>query len=196
MIGLVPRFIPGRRRWVTAVVALVLAGGIWGAGFLWFIRLTAQQAAVEGTAGGIVVLTGGADRIEAALRLFAAGRADRLLISGIGGGADLAVLGRRSGVDTASLAGRVTLGRNATSTHGNARETASWVRENQIRTLIVVTAFYHMPRALVELHRVLPGVTLLAAPVLTWGSDTRPEAGRAVSLRRRGRLFGAPAFAG
>ena len=59
----------------------------------------------------------------------------------------------------------VTLGRTATSTVGNACETAAWVRQHAIHGLIVVTAGYHMPRALLELGRALPGVTLYPVAV-------------------------------
>ena len=65
----------------------------------------------------------------------------------------------------------MTLGRQATSTRGNALETAAWARDHDIHTLIVVTAYYHMPRALTELRRALPGVTLYPDPVL------RPQSG-------------------
>ena len=68
---------------------------------------------------GIVALTGGAGRVELALHLLADGQADRLLLSGIGGGTDLATLGRLAGIDTAPLADRITLGRYAASTRGN-----------------------------------------------------------------------------
>ncbi len=60
----------------------------------------------------------------------------------------------------------MTLGRNAASTHGNALETADWARANGVRSLLVVTASYHMPRALAELGRALPGVRLYAVPVV------------------------------
>jgi uncharacterized SAM-binding protein YcdF (DUF218 family) len=43
---------------------------------------------------------------------------------------------------------------------GNADETAGWVAAHHIRSLIVVTAGYHMPRALLELSRSMPDVTL------------------------------------
>jgi uncharacterized SAM-binding protein YcdF (DUF218 family) len=163
----------GRRWWlVPAILALV-----WGVGFLWFLRLAAQPAAPLGRADGIVVLTGGAERIEAGLRLLADGRAPTMLISGIGGKADLAALAHGSGVDTTALAERVKLGREATSTHGNALETATWVRDNRIATLIVVTAWYHMPRALTELHRIVPGVMLLPEPVRAPVKNGRPDPG-------------------
>ena len=82
----------------------------------------------------------------------------------MGGAAEFNALAHLAGAD-AGLAPRVTLGRTAASTHGNAAETAEWVRAFHIETLIVVTAGYHMPRALAELSGTLPGVTLIPAPV-------------------------------
>lgn len=149
-------------------------------GFIWFIQLTQQYAPPLPMADGIVALTGGAERIEVALRLMAEGKGGRLLISGAGGGADLRAFAMRAGLDAEPFADRVTLGYNATTTHGNAIETAAWALENRIGSLIVVTAYYHMPRAMLELRRSLPGVTLFESPVLR-GKGTGP--GWAVAAR-------------
>ena len=138
----------------------------WLAGFLWFIYSAEQPATSQATADGIVVLTGGADRIATGLRLLKEGRGRALLISGVGKGGGLGVFAREAGIDPATLAGRVTLGRDATSTTGNADETAAWVREKDVHSLLVVTASYHMPRAMTELGRTVPGVRLIPAPVL------------------------------
>lgn len=162
-----------RRWWLLPALLLF----VWVGGFLWFLRMAEQPPAAFGRADGIVVLTGGAERIEEGLRLLADDRAGRLLISGIGGKADLAAVAHGSGVDTAALADRVKLGREAMSTHGNALETAAWARDNRIGTLIVVTAWFHMPRALIELHRMLPGVVLLPEPVHAQPRQGRPEPG-------------------
>jgi uncharacterized SAM-binding protein YcdF (DUF218 family) len=116
-------------------------------------------------ADGIVVLTGGAERIETALRLLAQGRAPVLLVSGVGRGTELAEMAHRVQLDPALLAERVTLGRTATTTIGNAAETAAWAQAHMVRRLIVVTAGYHMPRALLEIGYALPGVALYPAPV-------------------------------
>jgi len=89
----------------------------------------------------------------------------RLLLSGIGGGAELAELAHRAGVDPLPLAPRVTIDRSATTTRGNAAETAAWARANGIHSLLVVTAAYHIPRAIAELSRALPEVMLHPAPV-------------------------------
>jgi uncharacterized SAM-binding protein YcdF (DUF218 family) len=60
----------------------------------------------------------------------------------------------------------VTVGRSATDTLGNADETAAWAHANNVHSLIVVTAGYHMKRALTELGRKLPDVALYPAPVV------------------------------
>ncbi len=153
-------------RLARGFAAAALLGALaWAGGLAWFIHAASRTAEPPARADGIVALTGGAGRVEAALRLLAEGRAQRLLVTGIGGGAELPELARAAGVEGAALAGRVTLGRQATTTRGNADETAAWARERGIRSLIVVTAGYHMPRALAELSRALPDVTLYPAPV-------------------------------
>jgi uncharacterized SAM-binding protein YcdF (DUF218 family) len=146
---------------ITAVLAL-----LWLAGLAWFIHDTIQAPDPNVSADGIVAFTGGAERVETALKLLAERRGGLLLLSGVGGGAELQALARGSGIDTAPLAAQVTLGRHATTTHGNAEETEDWARAHQLHSLLVVTGSYHMPRALTELHRVLPDVTLYPVPVL------------------------------
>jgi uncharacterized SAM-binding protein YcdF (DUF218 family) len=152
---------------MAGLLGLVAAAGIaaCATGFAWFVGETNRPANLPPQADGIVALTGGADRVETALRLLAAGRAPRLLVSGIGGNAELATLARLAGVDPDPLAARVTLGRDATTTRGNAEETAGWARQNGVRSLIVVTAGYHMPRALAEIGRAAPDLVLYPAPV-------------------------------
>jgi uncharacterized SAM-binding protein YcdF (DUF218 family) len=169
-----------RVRWVAALAALAILG--WTLGFLWFVQVAIRRTAPPPPphADGLVALTGGAGRVELALRLLAAGQADKLLLSGIGGGTDLATLSRMAGVDTSKLESRITIGRYAGSTRGNAVETAAWAVQNRIGSLIVVTAAFHMPRALAELHRVLPDVALFPVPVLPPAND---DADRGPSLR-------------
>jgi uncharacterized SAM-binding protein YcdF (DUF218 family) len=160
----------------TALGGLCVLVLLWGAGFAWFLRTALTERPPPPPADGIVAFTGGAGRVEAALRLLADGRAEQLLISGVGGTAEFSALARRAGVDP-QLGPRVTLGRAAATTRGNAAETADWVADKKIRSLIVVTAGYHMPRALAELGRVLPGVALYPAPVLPAGLREGGEPG-------------------
>ncbi len=169
----------GRRlaRVLTALLATVLATGpsllaamLAAAAIAWAVELGRPPEPLPAAADGIVALTGGAERVATALRLLATDHAPILLVSGVGGSAAYADLVRRAGAGSVlrdpTLAARVTLGRSAASTYGNALETADWARAKRLHTLIVVTAWYHMPRALTELSRALPGVTLYPAPVL------------------------------
>jgi uncharacterized SAM-binding protein YcdF (DUF218 family) len=148
-------------------IGLLVALMAWGIGFAWFIEIAGRAGSAPAHSDGIVAFTGGAERVETALRLLAEQRGDKLLLSGIGGGAELAELAPRAGVDPTPLASRVTLGRSATTTRGNAQETAAWARANAIHSLLVVTASYHMPRALAELSRALPDVALYPLPVVS-----------------------------
>jgi uncharacterized SAM-binding protein YcdF (DUF218 family) len=156
------------RRLLLAVLALAaLVVGGWVAGFAWFVHGAMQSATLPPEADGIVALTGGADRIETALRLLLDGRGRLLLVSGVAHGADLAELTHRIGLSPTAIAPRVTLGRNATTTVGNASETADWARTHDLHSLIVVTSGYHMARALTEIGRALPDVRLYPVPVLS-----------------------------
>jgi len=152
------------RKLAPALIVLAALALAWGAGFAWFLHAAWVSTEPPAAADGIVALTGGAERVETALKLFAEGRARVLLISGVGGAADFAALAHRAGVDPA-LRARVTLGRTAATTRGNATETADWAHANGLKSLIVVTAGYHMPRALAELSRAMPGLALYPAPV-------------------------------
>jgi len=60
---------------------------------------------------------------------------------------------------------KIEVGRKAINTVGNAKETADWVAANNIKSIRLVTSSYHMPRALVEFRKHLPGVTIIPHPV-------------------------------
>ncbi len=158
-----------------ALILLLLALA-WGAGLLAFsVRVVGSTPAPEPpSSDGIVALTGASSlRIEAAAELLEQGLAQRLLISGVNPDAT-----REQVRQATSTAGRafdccVDLGFRAENTLGNAREAADWARYHHYRTLIVVTADYHMPRALLELRAAMPRVTLHPYPVATQTLDVR-----------------------
>lgn len=155
------------RWWQVPLKLLIVLTVLWLVGFAWFLGKVAGERPVEPMphAGGIVVLTGGADRVKAGLELLMAGAAPRLLISGAGRGTYLGDFTPRDGIDANAKANEITIGHDAKSTRGNARETAVWVRRHNIKHLIIVTADYHMPRALIELHHAMPHIRLIPEPV-------------------------------
>ncbi len=138
----------------------------WLAGLLWFAAgLPNSVSEPERVTDAIVVLTGGSRRVHRGLQLLAEKRAKKLFISGVYRGVEVQELLRISQQSPGELECCIALGYEADSTRGNARETASWMREQGLRSLRLVTAAYHMPRSLLEFHRVLPGTEIVPHPV-------------------------------
>jgi uncharacterized SAM-binding protein YcdF (DUF218 family) len=160
---------PLRRRFSLAakVLACVAVGlAVWFGGFLWFVdRLPREVAEPARRTDAIVVLTGGSERVRSGLDLLERRQADELFVSGVHRGVDLSELLRVSQRPPEALACCVALGHEAESTHGNAIETAQWVRAKGFASLRLVTAAYHMPRSLMEFRRLMPGVDIVAHPV-------------------------------
>lgn len=155
-------------------VALFLVLAItWTAGLLAFAGRVARStpAPPPQPANGIVALTGANsnERLGAAMTLLSDNYGARVLVSGVN--RELT----REDVRTVSAAVKrlydccVDLGFNAADTVGNARETEQWAKAMRFRSLIIVTADYHIPRAMLELKAVLgpQGVTLQPYPVRT-----------------------------
>jgi uncharacterized SAM-binding protein YcdF (DUF218 family) len=166
------------------IIMILLAA--WGAGLLAFANRVANSTPPPDPpqADAIVALTGGSlIRLEAAEALLEEGLGRRLLISGVNRQATRKQVRATLITGGQTTAGQATSGRafdccvdlgfQAESTLGNARETAPWVARHHYHTLIVVTADYHMPRALLELHAAMPGVALYPFPVATEAVDAR-----------------------
>lgn len=156
-------------RGLTKLV-LSLAGilsGLMIFGFLLFANLTTRaQIPTSSNAEGIVVLTGGTQRIRAAGKLLDQRHARRLLISGVNRRVSRAKLRRLLNIDQATFDCCVDIDYIAQNTRGNAIETRKWAKRHAFASLIVVTSSYHMPRTLTELGHLLPALDLIAYPVV------------------------------
>jgi uncharacterized SAM-binding protein YcdF (DUF218 family) len=136
-------------------------------------------------ADGIVTLTGGSDlRLLAGANLLEAGKGKRLLVSGVNRTATRSDLWNVTGAAKPLFDCCVDLGFTALDTLGNARETAQWARSMDFKSLILVTADYHMPRALIELRAAMPGVGIAPYPVATPTLDARHWAQSSIGARR------------
>lgn len=119
----------------------------------------------------IVVLTGGPERISAAVRLLEKKTAKRLLISGVYPATTAQQLRRITDADASLFTCCVDLDKRASDTRGNAAEAAKWVERHKFQKLAVVTSDYHILRATVEFARAMPEVELVAYPVASGDSE-------------------------
>lgn len=155
------KFYTRKRFWLAAFLL-----GLWGWGLTSFVQqIERQKIEWQNATQAIVVLTGGPGRLQAGADMLAAGLAENLFITGV----DPAVKNIRElnlrwppSLDPACC---VTLGQRATDTYGNAVEAAEWVKSQHFISLRLVTSAYHMPRALLEFKRLLPGVRIVAHPL-------------------------------
>jgi uncharacterized SAM-binding protein YcdF (DUF218 family) len=171
-----------RRAWlaegapVKGLAAILVVALIWAAGLLEFADRIARMTPPEepAPADGIVALTGGSSlRLEAATNLLESGKGHRLLLSGVNRAATRGDLWSVTGAAKPLFDCCVDLGFTAEDTLGNARESAQWARAMGYRSLILVTADYHMPRALIELKSAMPEATVTPYPVVTPTLDAR-----------------------
>lgn len=157
---------------VAALSLALLAAGFFFGGFLVFAGAIADvRTPADIRADGIVVLTGGAERIAGAVELLTRGSARRLLISGVHPDTSARQIGRMVDAGPSLFDCCVDLDRRAANTIGNAAETAKWVRQNDFDSLIVVTSAYHMPRSMAELRSAMPEVRLIPYPVARTSLD-------------------------
>jgi uncharacterized SAM-binding protein YcdF (DUF218 family) len=159
---------PGFGRRILHAFLLLLV--LWLAGFLAFAAaIPATVRDSERPVDAIVVLTGGDVRLAEGFALLDRGVAKKLLISGVSAGVDMpALLQTLNGAPQPSQAVLdccVTLGYDARSTEGNARESLRWLGENGFTTIRLVTANYHMNRSLLEFRRVMPQIAIIPNPV-------------------------------
>ena len=172
------------RRWrlrLVLALAFVLIAS-FGIGFARFLgNLPAAASESTAKADAIVALTGEGGRLAPAVTLLENGSGQRLLITGVNRQTSKVSLKRLlHGGDAFDCC--VDLGLAALDTRGNAEEAARWANARRYRSLIIVTADYHMPRSLVEFGAQMPGVELFPYPV----ASDNPKAATWESAKRLG----------
>ncbi len=172
---------------MKGLAAVLVALAIWAAGLLAFADRVARSTppADPRPADGLVALTGGSDlRLRTATALLEHGKGRRLLVSGVNQRVSRGAVWRVTGAAKPLFDCCVDLDFAAANTIGNARETARWARSMGYHSLILVTADYHTPRAVLELRSMLPGTRIDAYPVATPDLDARRWAETSGGARR------------
>lgn len=105
----------------------------------------------------VVVLTGGAGRIERGLETLRRRLAGRMFISGVQRTVRPQELAAAHEVDPALFECCIDLGREAVDTRSNADEVAHWMRRRGFRSMRLITTDWHMPRARFEISKRVEG---------------------------------------
>lgn len=132
----------------TADAIVVLGGGWYG----WVSRPDVQLDDMKYS------------RLAEGARLYLAGRAPRVILSGGGEGERTEARNMARGADRLGIpAQALLLEEHSTDTEGNARYTAQLARRNGVQSILLVTSALHMPRAS-QLFR-NAGLAVVEAPV-------------------------------
>lgn len=156
-----------KTRLVIVLVAILVA--VWVGGLMRFVAQITPETPPTASrkADAIVVLTGGRERLPAGIDLLQKGMADRLFVSGVHSGVDVAEILDLNSQAPTTLACCIDLGHDARHTVGNVRETANWMTAEGRTSMILVTANYHMPRSLVLFRRIMPAIDVIPYPVVS-----------------------------
>jgi uncharacterized SAM-binding protein YcdF (DUF218 family) len=145
--------------------SLIVLGAIgYVAGLFLFVDNVRTAHAHPHRADAIVALTGGESRLDRAAALLERGLGKRLLITGVDLSASKSDL-KRLAHGRRNFVGGADRGFAAADTGGMAREPAGWAAAHDYKSLIVVTANYHMPRTMTEFSAAMPDIALQPYPV-------------------------------
>lgn len=138
---------------MTRVLVRIFAAAalIWVLGFALWVVLLPDRNDSGRTTDAVVVLTGGPGRVQRGVELLQAGKAKRMLISGVDRSVRPHELAEIVDAPVSLFDCCVDLGREAVDTRSNADETVRWVKKRKYHSLRLVTSAWHMPRARLEL---------------------------------------------
>lgn len=150
---------------LTAFLTLVM---FWALGWLWFAAavVAAKPQTPDMKTDAIIVLTGGDKRVNTGIDLIADGKADYLFISGVNAKVRAEDLVALWGGDQKKVLSKITLGYTADSTVTNATESHEWIVKNDIDSVRLVTANYHMARSMLLMQNKLPDLRIIKHPVV------------------------------
>ena len=128
------------------------------AGFLWWTlllfntfpkKLYSNNPSQKSESVGIIVLTGGKNRIEKGLDLLSKGYGDKLLISGVFMPSEIEAKFSLEKEKNDLFKCCVFFDQKSKNTLENAQEVDKWLNKNKdIKSIILVSSYYHLPRSI------------------------------------------------
>ena len=145
-------------------------------GFLWWLILIfnlfpkkyyLQEKHYEPQEVAIIVLTGGKMRIEKGLNLLENGYGKKLFISGVFQSSEIETKYSLEKKFESQFLCCVFFGEKSKNTIENAYEVKRWLSEhNDIKNIILVTSYYHIPRSLIIFQKIIPNIEIITSPAV------------------------------
>ena len=129
--------------------------------FIHFIGNIDKEFTIKKNINNIVVLTGNTGRLVFGLDLMSNNSKSRMLITGVAKGVKYSEIIKNRDVKR----DRIDLGYKAQTTLGNAIETSLWIKEYDIRDIILVTDNWHMQRTLLLFNITMPNIEVSPYPI-------------------------------
>ena len=138
---------------------------LWIGGFCLFAyKINHFNTDATKNTDAIIVLTGGRNRIYEASKLFNDKKAKHLFISGVAKDITLENIQNTQNIKITDFH-NVEIGHNADNTVENADEATAWIKNNNIKSIRLVTSNYHIYRSLIEFRKKLKDTEILPHPV-------------------------------
>jgi uncharacterized SAM-binding protein YcdF (DUF218 family) len=148
------------------IFILITAILFWSVGLYSFIKeMNKLKTTDTQKAEAIIVLTGGRNRINNALKIYKNNNEkQKLLISGVNSKVNIKRILNFYNLNIKNI-DNISIGHDAKDTVGNAKESAKWIRKNNIKSVLLVTSDYHIARAKLELKIEDKNVNIIEYPI-------------------------------
>jgi len=143
---------------------------VWFYGVFDFYKLTQAIASVKNPVDGIVILTGGNDRIKNGLAHIDELKAGRVLISGVPKAVKIKTFQCNQLQAYSHILESIDIGYGAVNTFSNALESAVWVRNHHFKSIGLVTSRFHLPRSLYLFKKAMPEIAI--RPIVVDAKDS------------------------
>ncbi len=144
--------------------------GLWIYGVYDFYNLANDIVNSKNEVDGIVILTGASERIKTGLNHFYELKAKRALISGVSKSVKIKDFQYSQLQGYTHILGCIDIGYGAVNTFSNSLEAAIWVRNQNFKSIVLVTSRFHMPRSLYLFKETMPEIMIY--PIIVDASDS------------------------
>lgn len=115
---------------------------------------------------GIIAYTGGQYRLGTTALIIKDGFKGPVLVTGAYPDVDIKNIFNKLGLEPEQM-NQINVDYSAISTAGNVQQTINWAKSNNLRTVLIITSYYHLPRTELLLSKQEDSVEFIYYPVFS-----------------------------